>query len=264
MDINNTCLWQEWFTVANLTLELLTGLSRSAIYKNRNALRQAGLIDFKANGSNATKYKITKIYKEESTQESTQESVKLGDTLGTNQERFGSTLININKNINNNIKSTSYSLSSPKKGDDEEEYLTLWNSLGLNTIRKITPKRKSMLNTRLKEYGDDSFDMCINNIKKSSFLKGQNKNNWTISFDWLIKPNNYIKVLENNYQDKPRDNYAKKPKIAKNHDINSIYGQEAGDKEKRVLAKNRLKEFLEKDENHEKNKRNTSANGADG
>ena len=39
-------------------------------------------------------------------------------------------------------------------------------------------------------------------IKESSFLKGQNNKNWTITFDWLIKPSNFIKVLEGNYTDK--------------------------------------------------------------
>ena len=33
-------------------------------------------------------------------------------------------------------------------------------------------------------------------------IKGQNNRNWTITFDWLIKPNNFIKVLEGNYDDK--------------------------------------------------------------
>jgi len=33
-------------------------------------------------------------------------------------------------------------------------------------------------------------------------LKGQNNKGWTITFDWFIKPNNFIKVLEGNYKDK--------------------------------------------------------------
>ena len=36
MHINNKCNWNEWFTVANLTLQLVTGLSRAGINKNRN------------------------------------------------------------------------------------------------------------------------------------------------------------------------------------------------------------------------------------
>ena len=54
MYINNKCNWNEWFTVANLSLQLVTGLSRTGINKNRNVLKQLGLIDFKANTTKAT------------------------------------------------------------------------------------------------------------------------------------------------------------------------------------------------------------------
>lgn len=78
-----------------------------------------------------------------------------------------------------------------------------WNSLGLNKVVSINPKtnRYKLLNARIKEYGEDSVINAIRNISNSSFLKGQNKNNWIITFDWLIKPNNFIKVLEGNYDD---------------------------------------------------------------
>lgn len=78
-----------------------------------------------------------------------------------------------------------------------------WNSLGLNKVISINPKtnRSKLLNSRVKEYGEDSVINAIRNINNSSFLKGQNKNNWVITFDWLIKPNNFIKVLEGNYDD---------------------------------------------------------------
>ena len=74
--INNKCSWAEWFSAANQTLELLTGLSRQAINKNRNVLRQAGLIDFKANGGKACSYHIVDITLSNSLQDSLQESVQ--------------------------------------------------------------------------------------------------------------------------------------------------------------------------------------------
>lgn len=77
-----------------------------------------------------------------------------------------------------------------------------WNSLGLSKIRDIKGNRLKLLNARIKDYGIDGVLEAIENIKSSSFLKGQNKTCWTIAFDWLIKPNNFIKVLEDNYKDK--------------------------------------------------------------
>ena len=39
-------------------------------------------------------------------------------------------------------------------------------------------------------------------------MKGRNQKNWSASFDWMIKDNNFEKVLEGNYDDKD----AKQPK----------------------------------------------------
>ena len=44
--------------------------------------------------------------------------------------------------------------------------------------------------------------MVIDNISNSPFLQGQNSRNWMADFDWVIRPNNYVKVLEGNYNDK--------------------------------------------------------------
>ncbi|MBP3930745.1 MAG: hypothetical protein J6D47_14440 [Peptostreptococcaceae bacterium] len=93
-----------------------------------------------------------------------------------------------------------------------------WNSLGLQNLKFIKQgtNRYTMLQARIKEYGIDSIISAIESINKSSFLKGQNRNSWTITFDWLIKPNNFIKVLEGNY-----DNANEKKSIKGNYTSNN-------------------------------------------
>lgn len=83
-----------------------------------------------------------------------------------------------------------------------------WNELNLQKIVSINQgtSRYRMLNTRIKDYGENRVLEAIENIKHSSFLKGQNDRNWIITFDWLVKPNNFIKVLEGNYSDKQGNN----------------------------------------------------------
>lgn len=78
-----------------------------------------------------------------------------------------------------------------------------WNELGLKQIVKIPSdsKRGVMLKARVREYGVESVLDAIGKVKDSPFLKGQNARSWVITFDWLIKPNNFIKVLEGNYDD---------------------------------------------------------------
>ena len=79
-----------------------------------------------------------------------------------------------------------------------------WNSLNLQKLVCIKEgtNRYKLLNARIKDYGMDSVLKAIDMVKESSFLKGDNFKGWTITFDWLIKPNNFLKVLEGNYSDK--------------------------------------------------------------
>lgn len=86
---------------------------------------------------------------------------------------------------------------------DVQRIIDEWNSIGLQKVISIKAgtNRYKSLKARINEYGIDKVLKAIKNINNSSFLKGQNKNNWTIYFDWLVKPNNFIKVLEGNYAD---------------------------------------------------------------
>ena len=79
-----------------------------------------------------------------------------------------------------------------------------WNKLqdvGITPIRDIKPasKRCQMLKGRIREYGMDDILKAMGNIRHSDFLRGDNKNGWMITFDWFVKPNNFLKVLEGNY-----------------------------------------------------------------
>ena len=88
--------------------------------------------------------------------------------------------------------------------DERQKVIDEWNDLGISPISRLSSgtKRYSMLNARLKEYGLETVLQAVNNVRVSSFLRGQNKDGWTITFDWFVKPNNFIKVLEGNYTDK--------------------------------------------------------------
>ena len=85
--------------------------------------------------------------------------------------------------------------------DSIEKVMEKWNLLGISNISCIKNTRQKLLKARIKEHGTDSVINAIGNIEKSSFLKGQNDRGWVITFDWFVKPNNFIKVLEGNYDD---------------------------------------------------------------
>ncbi len=81
-----------------------------------------------------------------------------------------------------------------------------WNSLSQFGIKEITKvsegtQRQKWLAARLKQYSEDDFMTAIENIRHSGFLQGKNKRGWMITFDWFLRPNNFPKVLEGNYND---------------------------------------------------------------
>ena len=137
MHINNKCSWAEWFTVPNLTLQLISGLSRKGIYNARNTLKQYGLIDFKSNGTKATSYKIIPLTNNTraNTQKSTQDKVTMqnitqdttqGTTQGTTQNttqdttQDSATLNKLNKTKLNETKNISNTITKVGEGFDEE------------------------------------------------------------------------------------------------------------------------------------------------
>ena len=62
MSINNRAGWTDEFTVANIVLQGITGLSRQGLHKARNLLIQKGLIEYKKGTSNqAGKYKLNSL-----------------------------------------------------------------------------------------------------------------------------------------------------------------------------------------------------------
>ena len=80
--------------------------------------------------------------------------------------------------------------------------LKYWNERSLlKEITAITDKRKSNLHARIKEHGVEAIFKMIDQVKNSSFLRGNNKQSWTANFDWCIRPNNFVKILEGNYLD---------------------------------------------------------------
>lgn len=67
---------------------------------------------------------------------------------------------------------------------------------------KIDDKRKKAINNLFKEYSVEELLQAIDKIHISKFMQGDNKNKWQVTFDWLIKKANLLKVLEGNYDDK--------------------------------------------------------------
>ncbi len=70
------------------------------------------------------------------------------------------------------------------------------------SVRSVSDSRKKAIKARLNAYKLEDFKTLFEKAEASSFLKGKNNNNWSATFDWLIKDANMAKVLDGNYDDK--------------------------------------------------------------
>ena len=107
--------------------------------------------------------------------------------------------INILSKDSMSVETDSAILKSEKQ-IDFTSILTYWNNNSkVKEITSITPKRQKHLIARVKEHGLDAIFKAIDNVRQSSFLKGANNRGWIATFDWVFLPNNFVKVLEGNY-----------------------------------------------------------------
>lgn len=72
-------------------------------------------------------------------------------------------------------------------------------------LRTLSDDRKKAIKARLRVYTLEDFKTLFTKAEASSFLKGSNGRNWSANFDWLIKDSNMAKVLDGNFDDKPKN-----------------------------------------------------------
>ena len=78
----------------------------------------------------------------------------------------------------------------------------LWNENcgSLPKSRELSKTRKSSATARLKEKPERLFwEEVIFRIRDSAFCNGESDTGWRATFDWLLKPDTHMKVLEGKY-----------------------------------------------------------------
>ena len=87
-----------------------------------------------------------------------------------------------------------------KEKDDYDSILENYHSTctKLPKIIKITETRKSTIKARIEEYDIETILQVFKIAAASDFLNGKAKK-WRANFDWLMRPNNFVKVLEGSY-----------------------------------------------------------------
>jgi hypothetical protein len=74
----------------------------------------------------------------------------------------------------------------------------------LPRVGKLTAKRKSALKARVREYSFEEVNSVFDITAESNFLSGRDTK-WKASFDWILNPSNFIKIIEGNYGNSKKD-----------------------------------------------------------
>lgn len=237
-----------YFVSRNLILnELPMFFEKSdTVYRNLKVLQEKGIIEYIKQGKKdliriTTKGKTWNEFKDNSSEKnpnSERNSEKNPSNLGKKSEKEqknseknptnNNTIYNYNNTniLNNNIhvKNEFSHLCEEIKN----KWIEIANNFNLSGVKlKINDKRKKAIKILLNEYTAEEILQAMEKIHISKFLQGDNKNNWQVTFDWLINKSNLLKVLEGNYDDK-LETYHEKEKNEKKQNSNNFTVTEAG------------------------------------
>ena len=199
-----------------------TGLTEQQVRTAIKKLTNTGEITSKA----TSKYTIIticnySIYQSDDIEEQPSEQPTNNQRI-TNEQPTNNQQITTNKNDKNNIiynldsslRSESMSdLPSDASSDvekkdipeeekiDYQKLIAFWNEKTQGrwgTLRNIENNRRKMVRARIRTYGKEAFMEAIIKACTSDFLATAQ---W-FSFDWLVCPNNFDKVISGNYDNK--------------------------------------------------------------
>lgn len=86
------------------------------------------------------------------------------------------------------------------------EIINIFNSICIEIpkVQSLSEKRKGSIRGILKEYSLEQIGDVFRNVSESNFLKGK-VTNFIASFDWIMQPDNFIKILEHNYKNNGKE-----------------------------------------------------------
>ena len=97
---------------------------------------------------------------------------------------------------------------------DYKGVVDLYHSLcpKMNKVAVINDFRKGLINARISEYGLPKVTEVIRIAGESEFLNGTNDKAWKADFEWIMRPQNFVKIMEGKYVNSVRK--ASDPKMS--------------------------------------------------
>ncbi len=83
-------------------------------------------------------------------------------------------------------------------------------------VKRLTPKRLERIKEALPHLDGEGFEGLFRRVARSDFLCGCGKKGWKASFDWVMNPDNIVRVLEGEFDP------AESPPLASSYDIDEL------------------------------------------
>lgn len=129
---------------------------------------------------------------------------KVQHSGNTNKKKDNKEELSLKESLSNESDQKSAPQASRPEAVDYEKLVVFFNAETQGVFGRLkhplSERRRGMVRARINEHGKDSFVAMIRSAMRSDFLKGQNPRGWRATFDWLIKPTNFEKVLSGNYE----------------------------------------------------------------
>lgn len=213
----------QWFTGSRQYLADWTNSTKQSIQKCLNSLVSKGLLEKRENHINGIKfceYRAVGLPPDNKVYWGSQQSLLGGKQilLGGSQQSLPNN-IDIN-NIENIIEDNIVIM--PPQQQIVDMYFSICKSYP--KLRTMPESRKKAIKARLKKHSVEEFKELFEKAEASTWLKSKN-----FGFDWLINEANMAKVLEGNYDDKPKPSKGRKEptpswinKEQQNYDFDSL------------------------------------------
>mgnify|MGYP000901817018 FL=1 len=72
----------------------------------------------------------------------------------------------------------------------------------MSKVQALNKTRKGYINARVGEYGLEKVISVLRMAGQSDFLNGINDKAWKADFEWIVRPENFVKVMEGKYVNK--------------------------------------------------------------
>ena len=206
-NINNKVQWQEWFSVPNSVLSLHSGLTVRGINKARNQLKQLGYIDFKTQGTKATKYRVISLVSSKASSTPSSIPSSKGSSIDGSipSSKVGTTL---NKQNKTQTKLNKTKEDTPQKGESRPrpaksvpgevaEIVAYLNKVTGTDYKPTTKKTQQLIKARMR----DGFTVA----DFKTVIDKKNQDEWFVTGGYMRPETLFGTKFEGYLNEKPKN-----------------------------------------------------------